>query len=387
MAVTASQSNTRFATVATPQAPLHLAEGAQLDRAVIAYETWGRLDPDGGNAIIVFHALSGSHHAAGVDSVGPGSPLWTEECHEGWWDAFIGPGKAIDTRKYFVLCCNYLGGCYGSTGPGSINEATGRHWGGSFPWPRISDIVDAHLRVADFLGIRRFLAAVGGSMGGFCVMDLALRHPTRVRCVIPVASGARATVLTKALNFEQIFAIQEDPNYRDGDYYQGDPPWRGLCLARMISHKTFVSLSVMDARARSEIAQPDDVLSNYRLRHRIESYMLHQGRKFTQRFDANTYLRIVNAWQCFDLAKSVGAASLTEALSACAGQRWLVFSIDSDVCFYPEEQAEIAEALKNNGIDHQYVTLHSEKGHDAFLLEPDLFTPHLMFNLSLAGKA
>jgi homoserine O-acetyltransferase len=245
----------------------------------------------------------------------------------------------------------------------------------------VQDIVDANVRLLDHLGIRTLLGVVGASMGGFCVLDMAARYPRRVRLVIPIATGLRATVLAKAFNFEQILAIEEDRHFNGGDYYEGPRPLSGLILARIISHKTFVSLSLMESRARREIVQPDDVLSGYQLQHQIESYLLHQGKKFVKRFDANTYLRIVNAWQSFDLPQRLANGSAADTFSRCHGQTWLIFSISSDVCFYPEEQTEIADALKANRIEHQHITVHSEKGHDSFLIEPDLYAPYVDYKL------
>lgn len=377
-----SESKTKYLQIATEQDPFVLQNGTSVGPVTIAYETFGKLNERKDNAILLFHALSGSHHAAGYDPIGPNNEFWGKECHTGWWDAFIGPNRALDTNRYFIICCNFLGGCYGSTGPASIDPATGKPYGRSFPYPTISDIVDSQLRVVDHLGIQTLLASTGGSLGGFCVMDLAVRYPERVKCVIPIASGLRATVLSKALNFEQIFAIAEDANFRGGDYYDGEYPWRGLALARMISHKTFISLKVMEQRARNEIIQPTDVLSGYLLEHRIESYLFHQGRKFVERFDANAYLRIVNSWQSFDLPLEVSGGDANALFARCKGQRWLVFSISSDVCFYREEQEEIVAGLKANHIDHQYITVHSDKGHDSFLLNEELFTPHMVFMLA-----
>jgi homoserine O-acetyltransferase len=375
-----SLARTRFLQIASLEEPFVLQNGKTLGPVVVAYKTWGTLNASRSNAVLVFHALSGSQNAAGFDPEGAGG-FWGEECHQGWWDAFIGPGKAVDTDKYFVVCCNYLGGCYGTTGPADTNPATGKPYGRAFPYPTISDIVDSQMRVLDHLGIERLLAVIGGSMGGFCAMDLAARYPDRVRGVVPIASGLRATVLAKALNFEQIYAIAEDHNFRGGDYYDGETPWRGLMLARMISHKTFISLEYLERRAREVIIQPTDVLSGYLLEHRVESYMLHQGRKFVERFDANAYLRIITAWQSFDLPRALAAGDPVKALEPCRHQRWLVFSIDSDVCYYPDEQREISQVLKTLGIEHWYLTVHSDKGHDSFLLEPELFSPHIVFLL------
>ncbi|MDK2973605.1 MAG: homoserine O-acetyltransferase/O-succinyltransferase [Candidatus Sumerlaeota bacterium] len=374
-------SHTQFLEVATREEPFVLQNGSRVGPVTIAYKTYGTLNASKTNAILIFHALSGSQHVTGFDPYGVGR-FWGEECQIGWWSDFVGPGKAIDTDKFFVLCCNYFGGCYGSTGPADINPETGKPYGREFPYPTVSDIVDTQVRVLDALGIETLLAAIGGSMGGFAASDLAVRYPTRVRGVIPIASGLRATVLAKALNFEQIYAIAEDRHFNGGDYYEGKAPWRGLLLARMISHKTFISLDYLERRAREVIIQPTDILSGHLLEHKVESYMLHQGRKFIERFDANSYLRIITAWQSFDLPKTVADGDVTRALSACKDQRWLVFSIDSDVCFYPREQKEISDGLKANGIEHWYLTVHSDKGHDSFLLEPELFSPHIVFMLA-----
>ena len=359
--------------------PFMLAGGAVIAPCRLAYETYGQLNAGHSNAVLLFHALSGSQHAAGIERAGC-NQFWTEDCHRGWWDAFVGPGKALDTNKYFVICANFVGGCYGSTGPASVCPETARPYGNRFPWPHIGDIVDSQVKLLDHLAIPRLLAVVGPSLGGFCAMDLALRYAERVAGVIVLATALRPSVLRKTLNFEQIFAIQEDAAFNGGDYYEGPLPRRGLTLARMIGHKTYVSLGVIESRARSEIIQPQDMLPTYRLQHRLESYLLHQGVRFADRFDANSYLRIIGASQSFDLMRSVdrGEASLAD----CQGQQWLVFSIDSDVCFYPEEQAEIASVLGANGVDIQHITVHSDKGHDAFLLEPALFTPHIVFKLA-----
>lgn len=358
-----------------------LQDGSEFGPITLAYETYGTLNAERNNAILLFHALSGSHHAAGYNpKVRDAENLWCEENHLGWWDDFIGTGRALDTQQYFVICVNYLGGCYGSTGPGTVDPDSGRPYGRKFPVVSVQDVVNSQLRLIDHLKIDTLLAVVGGSLGGMMAMDFATRFPKRVRCVIPIASGSRATTLQKLCNFEQIFAIQEDPDFQFGDYYDKQPPTKGLMLARMISHKYFVHLIVMEDRARGEIVQEDGDLKGYKLRHQIESYMLHQGKKFVRRFDANTYLRIIEMWQHFDLTDRSGG-SLVEALRPCRHHRWLVFSIDSDVCFWPEEQAEIAEALEALGATYQYITVHSYKGHDSFLLEPELFTPHISFML------
>ncbi len=369
---------TQFHALATEESPFYLQSGEALGPATLAYETYGRLTASRDNAILVFHALSGSQHLAGHNPSVPGlGARWTEEVQTGWWDDFVGPGLALDTDRFFVVCVNYLGGCYGSTGPGSVDPRTGRPYGPRFPQLTISDMVDAQMHLLDHLGIEVLHAAVGASLGGLLTLSLATRYPERVRTVIPFATGVRTTPLHRLHNLEQICAIEADPDFRGGDYYGGRPPSRGLALARMIGHKTFVSLAAMEERARSEIVRRDETLAWYQLRSPLESYMLHQGQKFVQRFDANTYLRILDAWNRFDLVREAVATDLVALFQRCRSQRYLVFTIDSDACYYPEEQAYLMEMLKRAGVDATRITVHSDKGHDSFLLEPHLYRPFL----------
>jgi homoserine O-acetyltransferase len=237
------------------------------------------------------------------------------------------------------------------------------------------------MKLVQHLGIKQLHAVVGASLGGMLAVNLAVRYPEYVRTVIPIAAGLRVTVLQRIHNFEQICAIEEDPNFQGGDYYDSTPPETGLSLARMISHKTFLSLSAMEGRARQEILKKNGDPARYQLNHPIESYMLHQSRKFVHRFDANAYLRIMEVWQRFDLLADTGKANMENLFRPCTQQRFMVFSIDSDVCFYPDEQEEMARTVQQAGVSCQHITVHSEKGHDAFLLEPELFTPHLDYTL------
>lgn len=348
----------------------------------LAYETYGNLSPDGDNAILLFHALSGSQHAAGCNRSVPGvGSLWKDECHTGWWNGFIGPGKALDTSRFFIICVNYIGGCYGSTGPSSLNPATDKPYGSLFPWITANDLVDSQIHLLNHLGIKQLHAVVGSSLGGMLALNLATRYADRVRIVIPIAAGSSVTILQRIHNFEQICAIEKDPNFNGGDYYEGPFPVKGLSLARMISHKTFVSLLTLSRRARREVIDFPGGPNGYRLTHPVESYMLHQARKFVRRFDANTYLRIMDLWQNFNLVKDARSRSLFTLFNRCRKQHYLVFSIDSDVCFYPDEQEQLVRTLEKSRVPCQHITVHSEKGHDAFLLEPRLFTPHLVYTL------
>ncbi len=369
---------TRFFELSTEATPFYLQSGEALGPAVLAYETYGTLNTNRDNAVLVFHALSGSQHAAGHNPAVPGlGDRWTEEVHEGWWDTFIGPGRGLDTDGFFVICANYLGGCYGSTGPSSIEVRTGKPYGPRFPQLTMADLVNSQLALLDHLGIEVLHAAVGASLGGLLTLSLATRSPERVRTVIPFATGVRTTPLQRLHNLEQICAIESDPNFRGGEYYPGPRPDRGLALARMIGHKTFVSLEAMEERARTEIVRRDDSLAWYQLRSPLESYMLHQGRKFVRRFDANTYLRILDAWNRFDLVRESVASDLVAVFQRCRKQNYLIFTIDSDACYFPEEQAFLADVLKKAGVHATRITVHSDKGHDSFLLEAHLYRPFL----------
>ena len=374
-----ARTETRFLRL---DGPFTTLGGKTIPEVTLAYEMYGELNEARDNVILVFHALTGSQHAAGFTPSVPGvGSRWAEEMQVGWWDGFIGPGRAFDTNRYAVVCVNYLGGCYGSTGPSSPNPATGNPYGSDFPSLTITDIVDSQVQLLDQLGIERIHACTGGSVGGLMALVMGTRYPDRVKVVIPIAAGLGVTTLQVIHNFEQMFAIIADPNFCGGDYYGGPPPDLGLALARMIGHKTFVSLAAFRERIRHEILHRE-YLAGYRVQHPMESYMLHQGEKFVQRFDANTYLRVVRIWQKFDLLKEVGGQTFEELLSRCQEQQWMVFTIDSDVCFYPEEQEAMVKTLGEAGVPVLWHTVHSDKGHDAFLLEPEKFTPGLQAVLS-----
>jgi homoserine O-acetyltransferase len=248
---------------------------------------------------------------------------------------------------------------------------------------RTSDVVRSQAMLLDHFGIKRLHAVAGASVGGLLALNFATLYPERVRMVMPIASGPRTTVLTRLSLFEQVLSIENDPHFKGGDYYDGNPPELGLALARMISHKTFVHLDAIERRARSEVKQRGDQLGWFKVGHNVESYMLHQGKKFVKRFDANTYLRIVEMWLRFDPLRDCGVESYAElfAISKAAGHHYLIFSIDSDFCFYPEEQAEFVSHLEKTGVSNMHITVHSSKGHDSFLLEPELYTPHIVYTL------
>jgi homoserine O-acetyltransferase len=265
----------------------------------------------------------------------------------------------------------------GSTGPRSINPATGKPYGSQFPSVSAWDVVRSQLQLLDYLKIGCLHAVVGGSLGGMMAILLATHCPERVRYVIPMATGFGTTILQRILNLEQIIAIRNDPNFNNGDYYQTHLPKEGLALARIISHKTFVSLEVLEQRARKEITMRERLGDFYALSHSVESYMLHQGQKFAERFDANSYLRIMDMWQRYRLKDKAH-----DLFKHCWQQQYLIFSIDSDVCYYPEEQLEMVKALEAAEVNVTYITVHSDKGHDSFLLEPELYAPYIQFVLN-----
>jgi len=363
---------------------LTLRSGEVLSTVDLSYECYGTLNASKDNAILIFHALTGSQHLAGKNvALDPVNPLWTAACHTGWWDHFVGPKKAVDTDKFFVVCVNYLGGCYGSTGPYSKN-IQGERYGESFPRVSFHDIVDTQMSLVDSLGIDKLHAVIGPSVGGMACLSLATRYPDRVGIVIPIATGFGATPLQRIHNYEQINAIERVPFDSEVDRKAGGSPTRdtGLAMARMISHKTFVSLSAMQKRAKKFVESTPRSGSWYALNHPLESYIRYQGEKFCERFDRHAYLRILDAWQRFDLLAETDCADYNTLFSRCKQQRYLLFSIDSDVCFYPGEQEKIERQLIESAVPVMRITVHSEKGHDAFLLEPHLFAPHLNFVLT-----
>ena len=366
---------------------LNIFNGRLIKKINLAYETYGALNTNKDNAILLFHALTGSQHAAGNNITGPGliegdniNDRWNEDMHQGWWDGFIGPGKALDTNKFFVISINYIGSCYGSTGPASFGY-DGKRYGSRFPKITLSDIVDSQISLLKRLNISKLHAVIGASIGGMMCLSLSTRYPHLVKNVIPIAAGINTTPLQRILNLEQAFAIETDPNFNKGDYYDSVYPNKGLALARMIGHKTFVSLNELENRAKSGIIKSADAFTWYKPSNEIESYMLHQGEKFTERFDANSYLRLLDAWQRFDLVGESKSKTKFEVFNSSKGQNFLIFSIDSDVCYYPEQQYELASLLEKSSIENVHITVHSKQGHDSFLLEPNLFTPHIKSQL------
>jgi homoserine O-acetyltransferase len=346
-------------TFAEPPGEMALESGARLGPVVLAYETYGTLAPDRCNAVLILHALSGDSHVAGYYSNDDEKP--------GWWDCMVGPGKGIDTDKFFVICANVIGSCMGSTGPSSMNPATGRAYGLDFPVVTIGDMVTAQKALVDHLGIERLLCVVGGSIGGMQVLEWCVRYPQQVVSAIPLATTMRHSALAIAFNEVARQAIMADPNWNHGDYYEGAKPSLGLAVARMIGHITYLSDESMRLKFGRRLQDKSDFSFNFDADFQVESYLRYQGRKFVDRFDANSFLYITKAADYFDLGKQHGGGSAVKALSKTRA-RFLVISFTSD-WLYPTYQArEIVKALKKNGRDVSFCEIEAEWGHDAFLI-------------------
>jgi len=337
---------------------LRLQSGATLRPITLAYETYGTLNEDRSNAILVCHALSGDAHVAGQHSPDDRKP--------GWWDEAVGPGKAFDTDRYFVICSNVIGGCSGSTGPSSINPETGKPYGLAFPVVTVADMVEVQGWLVEALGIPSLLSVTGGSMGGMQAVQWTVSFPERVRSAIVLASTARTSAQSIALNEVPRQAIYADPNWNQGDYYGTEPPNAGLAVARMIGHITYLSETSMREKFGRRLQERERYGYDFATDFQVESYLKYHGNRFTARFDANSFLYITKAIDYFDL--SLGRADLAEAFTGVQA-KFLVLSYSSDWLFPPEQSEELVRALLRNGIDATYLEIQSDYGHDAFLLE------------------
>jgi homoserine O-acetyltransferase len=339
--------------------PIRLRGGAELPAFELAYETYGKLNEARTNAVLVCHALNASHHVAGFY---PDDPE-----NLGWWDNLVGPGKPLDTNRFFVVGSNYIGSCFGSTGPASLNPATGKPWGADFPVVTVEDWVETQRRLADHLGIERFAAVIGGSLGAMQALQWTLSYPERIRHAIVIAAAAKLTPQNIAFNEVARQAIMTDPDFHGGHYYdKGVVPVRGLRIARMIGHITYLSGEAM-AEKFGRILRRGVPGFDFDIDFEIESYLRYQGDKFSTYFDANTYLRITKALDYFDPAADFGG-DLTKAL-ARAEAAFLVVSFKSDWRFTPARSREMVRALLDNRRIVSYLELDSPGGHDAFLLE------------------
>ena len=350
----------RFAEVAGER-PFALEWGGRLPEVRVAYETWGELDADGSNAVLVCHALTGDSHAAG--EIGPSHPT------PGWWNDMVGPGRAVDTDRYFVVCSNVLGACQGTTGPADVDPVTGRRHGPDFPVVTIRDMVRVQARLADRLGIGRWLAVVGGSMGGMQVLEWAAMYPGRVRSILPLATCAVASSQQIAWSAVGRLAIASDPNWQGGHYYESDEgPWMGLAVARQIAHVTYRSSESFERRFGRRAFDP---LSAFDLwgRFQVETYLDHHGQKLVRRFDANSYLVLNRSMDLHDLGRGRGG---TSAALARIRVPVLTASITSDRLYEPYQQHEIRDTINSAGGDCRLVTMESDEGHDAFLIEHEM---------------
>jgi homoserine O-acetyltransferase len=353
----------------TPQtqrfdAPLALRSGAQLAGYELVYETYGRLNAARSNAVLVCHALNASHHVAGTYAGQPRS--------EGWWDNLVGPGKPLDTDQFFVIGVNNLGSCFGSTGPMHTNPDTsrgGRPWGADFPVVTVEDWVDAQARLLDVLGIERLAAVLGGSLGGMQALSWTLRHTARVGECIAVATAPNLSAQNIAFNEVARRAIITDPDFHGGHFYaHGVLPRRGLRVARMIGHITYLSDDSMEEKFGRQMRAAELGYSTQDIEFQIESYLRYQGDKFSEYFDANTYLLITRALDYFDPAAEHGG-DLSAAFAAARGKRFTIVSFTTDWRFSPARSREIVKSLVDNRIDVSYAEIAAPHGHDAFLLE------------------
>jgi homoserine O-acetyltransferase len=336
---------------------LALDSGATLAPVEVAYETYGRLNAAKSNAILVLHAFSGDAHAAGISS---------ETGKPGWWDNMIGPGKAFDTNRYFVICSNVLGGCRGTTGPASINPATGCPYAMSFPVITIADMVRAQKMLIDWFGIPRLLTVTGGSMGGMQALEWAVAFPDRVVSAIPIATTTRHSAQQIAFNEVGRQAIMADPEWNEGNYYDKQPPARGLSVARMVGHITYMSDDSMHEKFGRRLRGKEAFGFGFDVDFEVESYLRYRGSQFVSRFDANSYLYITKAMDYFDLTN--GQGSLTAALAGVKA-RFLVISFSSDWLYPSYQSQEIVRALRSRNCDVGYVELESNYGHDSFLVD------------------
>ena len=357
----------RFETVISGR-PFHLEGGGVLREVTLAYETWGELADDASNAVLVCHALTGDSHAAGRAGDGHAAP--------GWWEGLIGPGRAIDTDRYYVVCVNVLGGCQGSTGPASVDPGTGRPYGSSFPVVTIRDIVRTQALLATRIGVTRWRSVIGGSMGGMQVLEWAVMFPERVGSFVAIATSMAASAQQIAWSMVGRRAIEQDPHFHGGDYYDTTDggPRSGLALARQIAQIHYRSEQVFDARFGRKLVDPRDAFGTFSLDQRfdVEGYLDYHGKKLVGRFDANSYLRLNKAMDLHDLVR--GRGSLAAAIGRISAPS-LVMSIRSDVLYPPYQQEAFRDALMGGGRRVGFYEIDSDDGHDGFLLEAKQISP------------
>ena len=363
--ITVGLMEKKFFTFAEQPNEMILESGARLGPVTIAYETCGELNQNKNNAILICHALSGDSHVAGYYKEDDQQP--------GWWDIMVGPGKGIDTDKYFVICSNILGSCKGSTGPCTYNPKTVEPFGLDFPVVTIGDMVKAQKALLDHLGIQKILSIIGGSIGGMQVLEWSVRYPEMVVSAIPLATTTRHSALAIAFNEVARQAIMADPNWNNGNYYSGPEPDQGLAVARMIGHITYLSDESMRLKFGRQLQDKSDISYNFDADFQVESYLRYQGAKFVQRFDANSFLYITKASDYYDLEKLHGNGSAVNAFSK-ARAKFLVVSFTSDWLYPTYQSRAMVQAMKKNGLDVSFCEIEAEWGHDAFLLPSDRLT-------------
>ncbi len=342
--------------------PLHLRGGGRLERFTLAYETYGRLNADRSNAILICHALSGDAHVAGYHTADPNEK-------PGWWDDAVGPGKMFDTNRFCVICSNVIGGCQGSTGPSSL-APDGRRYGLRFPFVTVQDMVAAQRHLLDYLGIERLFAVGGGSMGGMQALQWAIDYPERVGACLFIASTPRSSAQNIAFNEIGRQAIYADPNWNGGDYYDGPRPERGLAVARMVGHVTYMSETSLEQKFGRR-AQHGRLKYNFDVDFAVESYLKHQGQKFVERFDANSYLYITKALDYYDAADGYGSLA---AAVARTRSPFLVVSISSDWLYTEAQARELVHALEAQKREVEHHHVEASFGHDSFLVEVETMT-------------
>ncbi len=353
--------------IVTPQTahfnePLTLKSGSVLPEFDLTYETYGELNADKSNAVLICHALSGTHHVAGKYT--------DDDKHPGWWDNLIGPGKPLDTNKFFVIGVNNLAGCHGSSGPASTNLETGKPYGASFPIVTVDDWVNSQALLADYLGINQFAAVVGGSLGGMQALQWSIAYPERIQHALVIASSPNLTAQNMAFNEVARQAIMTDPEFYDGDYYEHNAiPRRGLRIARMLGHITYLSDDAMGEKFGRQIK--DEIKYSFDVEFEVESYLRYQADKFADSFDANSYIRMTRALDYYDPALDFGG-DLSKALSHVKA-KFLVLSFTSDWRFSPERSKKIVKALLDNECTVSYAEVTAAHGHDAFLMQDDYY--------------
>lgn len=358
---------TKYARFFKPPESLVLKNGSRLGPVDVAYETYGKLNEKKDNVILILHALTGSAHAAGKHSPDDQVP--------GWWDAMIGPNKAFDTNKYFVVSPNILGSCYGTTGPSSVNPSTGKPYGSSFPVITITDMVRVQKALIDHLGIKSIHSVAGGSMGGMQAIEWALLYPDMVDNIILLATSPRTTPMAIAIHKVGLEAIMSDPDWKDGDYYDSGPPLQGLRIARMIGHITYLSDAIMWNKFGRETPDREKLLKDLHGRFEVEKYLDYQADKFVKRFDANSYIHIMRAMDNYDAAE--GYDSLSESFGRIKCSRVFIASFSHDWLFPAYQSEELATAFKENNTEVTYRHIDSQYGHDSFLLEYEKLRSYL----------